>query len=341
MSRQARRHVRLAAAFAALCGLLGSAQAQFISAINRPAFSSYDTGLFFNDFGTGTSTPLASFESFGIPLAAAPGFRGLAGDDANRRFFAISDVQVGSTTATNLYQIGYDGTASFLAQPFQALPLGPALMQLNGVAYDTTRGELYVFRNQAQNVSATLGGWIQGGLFRVDLATGRMTATNLVGPAQGTNLINVRGIAYDNVTDRLYLAQSRVGTPLEVFSWNPATGQTESILNLANLGFSDSRVPIIGAGGGQLMLLAQAEGHLGGFHRTFDLLTRSFTGDTVATPYGAYGIFANSPVIPSGGVAYVPSIPEPGTVLLLGAGVALLAWQVRRRQAPQAQGAGA
>jgi len=291
---------------------------QFVSAINRPAFSSYDTGLFFNDFSTSSTMRLRDFEDFGIPLGTAPGFRGLAGDDANRRFFSISDQQVGTTTATNLYQIDYNGNATFITRPFQALPNGNAFMQLNGVAFDTNRGDLYVFRNLAQNLSSSLGGWIQGGLFRVDLTTGLMTATNLVGPAAGTNPINVREITYDNVTDRIYYAQSRVGTPLEIVSWDPVTGNTESILDLTTLGFTDSRVPIIGAGGGRLMLLSQAEGHLGGFHREFDLITREFTSRTIETPYGPYGIFAGSPVIPSGGIAYAPSIPEPSCVFLIG-----------------------
>ncbi len=318
--------------------LLAAAQvhAQFVSAINRPSFSNYDTGLYFNDFSTGSSERLDDFETFGIPLAGAPGFRGLAGDDANGRFFSISDQQISGTTATNIYSIDYAGNASFITQPFQALPGGNALMQLNGVAYDTSRDELYVFRNLAQNLSNTLGGWIQGGLFTVDLTTGLMTPTNLVGPVAGINNINVRGIAYDDVTDRIYLSQSRSGSPLEVFSWDPSTGATESILNLSTLGFSDSRVPIIGAGGGKLVLLAQAEGHLDGFHREFDLVTRSFTGATVATPYGAYGLFAGSPVIPSGGLAYVPSIPEPTTWGLFGLGLAALAWRVRRARSKTA-----
>lgn len=316
-----------------LLGAIGSAHAQFLSAINRPAFSSYDTGLYFNDFGNATSQRLSDFEAFGIPLAGAPGFRGLAGDDANSRFFGISDVQTAGTTATNLYSIGYDGGASFVTRPFQALPNGPALMQLNGVAYDTSRGEMYVFRNLGQNLTASLGGWIQGGLFRVDTATGLMSATNLVGPAQGTNPINVRGIAYDAVTDRVYLSQSRTGAPVEIFSWDPTTGNTESILNLSTLGYTDSRVPMIGAGGGRLVLLSQAEGHLGGFHREFDLVSRSFTGNTVATPYGAYGLFAGSPVIPSGGMAFAPSlpVPEPGTWLLFGLGLAFIATPAARR----------
>jgi hypothetical protein len=105
----------------------------------------------------------------------------------------------------------------------------------------------------------------------------------------------------------------------------------ESVLNLSTLGFTDSRVPIIGAGGGKLMLLSQAEGHLGGFHREFDLLTRTFTGDAVATPYGPYGLFAGSPVIPSGGVAFAPSIPEPSTIALALMGLAFLGWRLRGR----------
>jgi hypothetical protein len=329
-------HLRhgLLIAFGCLVCTAAPVQAQFVSAINQPALSSYDTGLFLNDFSTGSSQRLYDFESFGIPLAGAPGFRGLAGDDPNRRFFSISDQQIGSTTATNIYAIGYDGAASFVTRPFQALPNGNALMQLNGIAYDSARGDMYVFRNSSQNLTGSLGGWIQGGLFRVDMATGLMSATNLVGPAQGTNLINVRGIAYDDVTDRIYLSQSRNGTPLEIFSWDPATGNTESILNLSTLGFSDSRVPIIGAGGGTLVLLAQAEGHLGGLHREFDLVSRSFTGNTVATPYGAYGLFAGSPVIPSGGLAYVPSIPEPGTWLLFALGLGFIATRVRRAGQP-------
>ncbi len=309
--------------------LAGQAHAQWLSGINRPAFSTYDTGLYLNDFATQSSLRLNDFSAFGIPTAAAPGFRGLAGDDANARFFSISDVQTAGTTATNIFQVGYDGTASFVTQPYQALPGGNALVQLNGIAYDTTRGSLYVFRNQAQNVPA-LGGWIQGGLFRVDASTGLMTATNLVGPAAGTNPINVRGIAYDAVTDRVYLSQSRVGAPLEVFSWDPITGATESVLNFATLGFTDSRAPLIGAGGGRLVLLSQAEGHLGGFHREFDLVSRTFTGQTVATPYGPYGLFAGSPVIPAGGLAFAPSIPEPGTWLLLAAGLGGLMWRVHQ-----------
>lgn len=205
-------------------------------------------------------------------------------------------------------------------------------MQLNGVAYDTSRGEMYVFRNLSQNLTNSLGGWIQGGLFKVDMASGLMTATNLVGPAQGTNPINVRGIAYDDVTDRIYFSQSRNGSPIEVFSWNPLTGNTESVLDLSSLGFSDSRVPVIGAGGGKLMLLSQAENHLGGFHREFDLLSRSFSPDTVSTPYGPYGLFAGSSVIPSGGIAYAPSlVPEPGAWLLFGAGLALMLPVLRKR----------
>jgi hypothetical protein len=315
--------------------LLATAQvhAQFISAINRPSFSTYDTGLYLNDFSSGSSQRLYGFEDFGIPTATASGFRGLAGDDANGRFFSISDQQVGSTTATNIYSVDYSGNATFITRPYQVLPNGNALMQLNGIAYDTARGDLYVFRNLGQNLSGSLGGWIQGGLFRVDPATGLMTATNLVGPAAGTNPINVRGIAYDDVTDRIYLSQSRTGSPLEVFSWDPTTGLTESILNLTTLGFSDSRIPLIGAGGGKLVLLAQAEGHLGGFHREFDLVTRSFTGATVATPYGAYGLFAGSPVIPSGGVAFAPSIPEPTTWALFGLGLAALLLRLRRERA--------
>jgi hypothetical protein len=325
-----RRTARFAVFVGCLVGLVSQVHAQFVSAINRPAFSSYDTGLYFNDFAAGSSVRLSDFEDYGIPLAGAPGFRGLAGDDPNRRFFSISDQQIGTTTATNIFQIGYDGSASLVTQPFQALPNGNALMQLNGIAFDTTRGDLYVFRNLAQNLSGSLGGWIQGGLFRVELSTGLMVATNLVGPAQGTNPINVRGIAYDDVTDRIYLAQSRTGSPIEIFSWDPQTGQTESVLDLTALGFSDSRVPIIGAGGGKLMLLAQAEGHLGGFHREYDLLTGSFTSATITTPYGPYGIFVGSPVIPSGGIAYVPSIPEPGTWALFGLGLAGLLWRRHR-----------
>jgi hypothetical protein len=331
MHHPLKRWAALGLLLAAAC----SAHAQFVSGINRPAFSAYDTGLFLNDFSSGASVRLNSFESYGIPLAGAPGFRGLAGDDANARFFSISDVQTGGTTATNLFSISYAGSASFVTQPFQTLPNGPALMQLNGIAFDTSRSEMYVFRNQAQNLNNSLGGWIQGGLFKLDMATGLMSATNLVGPAQGTNPINVRGMAYDAVTDRVYLSQSRTGAPIEIFSWDPTTGNTESVLNLTTLGFTDSRVPMIGAGGGKLILLSQAEGHLGGFHREFDLVTRSFTANTVATPYGPYGLFAGSPVIPSGGMAYAPSmpIPEPGTWLLFGLGLALVVSQVGKRTA--------
>ena len=117
------------------CTLFMTSQvhAQFLSAINRPSFSTYDTSVFLNDFSSSTSQRFSTFEALAIPLASAPGFRGLAGDDANRRFFGISDVQTGGTTATNLVQVNYGGTATLLNQPYQVLPNGNALMQLNGI----------------------------------------------------------------------------------------------------------------------------------------------------------------------------------------------------------------
>lgn len=319
------------------------APAQWIHNVNRPLSNGggapYDIGTFQVNFANGTSTRANDFENYGVPLATAPGFRGLAGDDANGRFWGITDRLVGSTVTTDVYRIGYGGQAEFVAKANYQLPNGTAFMQLAGLAYDPLRGKLYSHNQSNRNFTTALGGWMFEGVYEIDVTTGAMTPKAFMesftsGTTSTTNF-NIRSIAYDDVTDRLYAVNFQNPSDTHVLAWDPVANTTSRVLTLSGLSWF-TRAGLIGAGNGRLALMSESTTHNGGLHRTFNLVTQQWE-DTAATAYGAYPTFVGSPTYPQGNLAYAPNfvptpVPEPASALVLAGALALLR---RRKKSPE------
>ena len=90
-------------AMGAMLAVAGGAQGQFITGITKPVFGVNQPEAYLGG-PTGESSLLFDIETdLGIP-ASAPGFTGLAGDDANRRFFA----SVRNGPNDDIYMFSYD-----------------------------------------------------------------------------------------------------------------------------------------------------------------------------------------------------------------------------------------
>lgn len=359
------------ASLAAFALLAITANAQWLGFQNEPAFTSHSTDVYFNDFAAGTAESVATFQSFEQPYTGVDGFRVMASDHRNFRIFGgtltnnTNPLGGLATQGTDVYQHVYSEGGFISSQrlftTFQALPNANRTVDLNGLAYDSRRGQFYGFRNLNQNLSSTFGGWIQGGMFRIDSSTGQMNATSFVaeGTTEGgfsTHQFSIRGMGYDEVTDRIYMLENRTASNTRVLSFNPETEEIETVLVLNDVPFfaqdNLQRAPNFGAGGGRLVFqsmwngapegstVENPTGNLQGFHREFDLLTGTFTENVIPTPYGDWGCAfnnCNTPVPTSGGMVYAPNfyepIPEPATMIGLGLGAALLAARRRRKKA--------
>ena len=120
----------------------GASHAQFVTSITRPTFSQGPTQVFLTNPQSGTSTEIFDprFASPAIP-ASAPGFTGLAADEAGRRLFASTI----NGTRSDLYSIDYaTQTHTFLASITR--PGTTAGMVVDGLAFDSRRGVLYATR---------------------------------------------------------------------------------------------------------------------------------------------------------------------------------------------------
>ena len=188
---------RLAVGCALIAGAAASSHAQFVSSIDRPLFSQGPTTGFLFNASTGSSTQIFDADDYGLP-ASAPGFNGLAGDEANRRLLGI--VRNGSTS--DLYSLDYSTlTPTLLTSTRYTTSTGAsALISFDGLAFDTTRGVAYGTR--------TLGiGEAREGLWRIDLNTGESTLVlNYEAFVGGTSDFAIGGIDYDAATDTIYLA---------------------------------------------------------------------------------------------------------------------------------------
>ncbi len=303
----------------------GSAHGQFITSITRPTFSLGPTQVFNTNPQTGVATEFFD-PRFAVPAipASAPGFTGLAADEAGRRLFASTI----NSTRSDLYSIDYDTQTHTLLSSITR-PGTNTGMFVDGLAYDSRRGVLYATR--------TLGG--SGGaegLFTIDIVTGASTLAFEYEPTS-TSIFTIGGIDYDATTDRIYLSDDDDTNGRNIFSFDPANplaGLTTVVAYPAGVTDIDG----IGAGGGKLYLLSDSQDSAStavvegnnGLHRIYNILTGQFEG-TITSPYPArtttsvgFGL-----IDPTGGGAWAPGIPTPGALTLLAA--AALVGARRRR----------
>lgn len=288
------------------------ASAQYLTGITKPVFGVNQPEAYLVG-PTGTSTRLFDIETdLGIP-ATAPGFGGLAGDDANRRFFA----SVRNGPNDDIYAFSYDD----LLNPVKLVETFGSAGQdvaVDGLAYDTQNGVLYATRTLASANEAE-------GLFTIDLTTGVMT--NVFDYADATaSFYNIGGIDYNADDGLIYLADEDTTGGTFIYSFDPASpasGLSQVVAFPAGVTDIDG----VAAGGGKIFLLTDNANANGGTHHIYDLASGLFS--TVDSPYPAP---AGSPIAPnpSGGAAYVPGlVPAPGTAAVLA--LAGLAASRRRR----------
>lgn len=305
--------MRLLPAASIIALTTGVASAQFVTSITKPLFGSNDPDVFFSDFSAGTSTFLLNPELDPGVTSSAPGFTGLAADEANRRLFASTT----AGTTSGIYSIDYDTlTPTFLVNTVTpGAGNGPVMA---GLAFDTNNNVLYGTR--------TLGGSTGAeGLYSIDLATG---ASTLVFEYETTATSNfqIGGIDFDPTTGLIYLADDDDTGGRFIYSLDPANPSSLTEVVAYPTGVTD--VDGLGAGDGMLYLLSDGLDGNNGEHVVLDIATGSVV-DTLATPYPAYSDSVIGAINPSGGGAFAPSIPTPGTAALLGlAGLAT----VRRRR---------
>ena len=290
------------------------ASAQFVTSITKPAFGSNDPDVFFTDFNAGTSTFLLNPELDPNVSSSAPGFTGLAADEANRRLFA------GTTagTTTGIYTIDYDTlTPTFLTTTRNAAGgNGPVL---DGLAFDTNTGTLFGTRVLGGSTGAE-------GLYTIDLATG-LTTLVFEYETTATSNFQIGGMDFDPVTGLLYLSDDDDTGGRWIYSIdpaNPASGLTQVVQYPAGVTDVDG----LGAGDGKLYLLSDGINGNGGQHVVIDIAT-GLVIDSIATPYPAYSNSVLGLINPSGGGAFAPGIPAPASAALLG--LAGLAAARRRR----------
>lgn len=300
-----------------------AASARWVTSITRPVFSTGPTTVYKVDDTSGEST--AIFDPLGpmttLP-ATAPGFTGLAADEANTRLFATTT----NGTKSDLYVLSYSDPANVTATLLTGLtrPMSTTGMVVDGLAYDTMRSVLYATR--------TLGGAGQNeGLYTVNPATGETVLVLEYEPTSTSNY-QIGGIDYDPVADRIYLADDDDTGGRNIYyvdGANPAAGL--QLLMAYPTEVTD--VDGLGANNGRLFLLsdsqddpdsATVQGN-GGLHYLIDVATMSVAG-TFTSPYPLRTISSIGSIDPTGGAAWAPGLFEPDCPAdLTGDGVADLA----------------
>lgn len=264
-----------------------AAHAQYTTGITKPVFGTNQPEAYFNEGDDNTF--LFDIETdLGIP-ATAPGFGGLAGDDANRRFFA----SVRNGPNDDIYEISYDD----LLNPVKLVETQDAAgndISIDGLAYDTVNGVLYGTR--------TLGsGGLPEGLFAIDLTTGVLTL--VLDYADPSSSFTIGAIDYNADDGLIYLADDDDTGGRWIYSVDPSnpTGLTEVVQFPAGVTDVDG----LAAGGGKIFLLTDNANANGGVHHIYDLASGTFS--TADSPYPAP---AGSPIAPnpSGGAAYTPGL---------------------------------
>ncbi|MFG0328001.1 MAG: hypothetical protein ACF8SC_12135 [Phycisphaerales bacterium JB037] len=287
----------------AILAAAGSANAQFLTGITKPVFGVNQPTAYFTDLAAGTNQFLFDIENdLSIP-ASAPGFGGLAGDDANRRFFA----SVRNGPQDDIYVFNYNDllNPTLLFTTRDATGAGQAI---DGLAYDSSRNALYGV------------GRLDDTLLSIDLSTGTATPVfDFSTQIGGAFDWDVSAIDYDADSDLVYIVNedSSAEPSRAIWSFDPSN-PTSDLTLVAELPSFVTDVDGLGAGGGQLFLVTDNASSNNGRHTVYDLATGLFT-QPIDSPYPAP---AGSPIAPnpSAAGAYTPNLPAPGSLALLALG---------------------
>ncbi|MEO1008257.1 MAG: GC-type dockerin domain-anchored protein [Planctomycetota bacterium] len=270
----------------AICS--ASVHAQFITGITKPVFGENQPEAFFLE--DGVNTLLFDIEAdLGIP-ATAPGFGGLAGDDANRRFFA----SVRNGPNDDIYVVSYDD----LLNPIKLVETqsaGGTDVSIDGLAYDPAADVLYGTRTLASAGEAE-------GLFTIDLDTGVVSL--VLDYADGGSLLTIGGIDFNPDDGLIYLADDDATGGRFLYAFDPGDPGS-GLVEVAALPPAVTDVDGLAVGGGVVLLLTDNADANGGEHYLYDLATGAFS--TQPSPYPAP---AGSPIAPNptGGAGYVPGL---------------------------------
>lgn len=305
---------------AALSG--ATASAQLVTGITLPGFGANPPGVFLTDVGSGASTFLFNATPPTFP-ASAPGFGGLAADEAGRRLFA----SVRNGPQDDIWSISYDGLVGTKLTTVRRPGL-TTFMSVEGLAYDTTAGVLYGTRSLGGSTGPEA-------LVRINPATGETVVVIEYEPTS-TSLYQINAIDYDPLTKLIYLVDEDDTGGRNIYSVDP-TATTPALNLVAAMPSILTDVDGLGAGNGKLYLVSDGpniasttavEGN-GGNHYVYDIATGVFS-ILGPTPYPEYSFSTqlNSRINPSASGAFAPGIPEPTTLALAAVGGVML---LRRR----------
>ena len=306
VSAGARRTGIFTASLAAI--LTTTTHAQVVAGITQPTFGLNAPAVFTTDVQTGSSSFLFNATSALFP-ASAPGFGGLAADEAGRRLFA----SVRNGAQDDIWSIAY-GTYAATKLATVRRPGLTTGMSVEGLAYDTTSGTLYGTRSLGGSTGPEA-------LVRIDTATGDTTVIIEYEPTS-TSLYQINAIDYDPITRLLYLVDEDDTGGRNIYSVDPKASVPALTLVTAMPAILTD-VDGLAAGNGKLYLVSDGpditsttpvEGN-GGNHYVYDIAANTFN-TFAATPFPAYSFSTqlNGRINPSAGAAFAPGltvIPEP------------------------------
>lgn len=286
------RNLLASAAFAALAAIAAPAQAQTIVGLTTTnALLSFDA-----------STPTLGSSLVSITgLAVNERILGIDARPTNGLIYGIS-------TASNLYTIALDGTASFVGSLGTALSGNAFGIDFNPEADRTGATSLRVVSNTGQNLAvnantgvATVATAVQTGF------AGVAYSNNDTSPATGTALYYI-----DTASDLLKTAAANFNAP--------------TITTVGALGFNANGVAgfdILGASTGYAALTDADTGKSGLYGINLSTGAASFIGE--------FGIGGNTAIAPPLLGLTVTAVPEPQTYALMLAGLLGIGFAARRR----------
>ena len=338
-----RRSVKIAAAAAVLFAAPLSTHAQLPPGdlVVGVQFSTSDSGLMIVDPTTGNRTILSDnthgtgpawSEPAGISFASDRSL--LVGDDASNAILRV-DPTTGNRTIIASNTVGTGGEVGLSAEQF-----GASILASGGgglLSIDPTTGNRTVVSGPSVGSGPSLGGWgiaisgtnvITGGytgtenvLLSVDTTTGNRTTISGDGVGSGPSIAGDTLLDVESDNHGNFLVSILLGGPL--FRIDPTTGN-RTIVSGSGVGTGPVLGPFIQIGvasGGSLF----ATGGAPSFEPQIQVLQIDpLTGNRTVVSDATHG---TGPAFNSltGGLAVVPSVPEPSTILLVALGLLMLA----------------